>query len=125
MPIAAVDEITGIDNREGIFPIHRALRFVLLTCTPVAAPRDDSDESSVLTGELTALMQSDYLGQVRTGAASAVATSAKPVMANTCALRGQKKLPSSVVVIAVSARSGSTSAIALRTPSDAHWPFAA
>ena len=30
---AAVDEITGLDNREGIFPIHRSVRFVLLTCT--------------------------------------------------------------------------------------------
>jgi hypothetical protein len=30
---AAVDEITGLDNRAGIFPIHRSVRFVLLTCT--------------------------------------------------------------------------------------------
>jgi hypothetical protein len=30
---AEVDELTGLDNREGIFPIHRGLRFVLLTCT--------------------------------------------------------------------------------------------
>ncbi len=30
---AAVDDITGLDNREGIFPIHRGLRFVLMTCT--------------------------------------------------------------------------------------------
>ena len=29
----AVDDITGLDNREGIFPIHRGLRFVLMTCT--------------------------------------------------------------------------------------------
>jgi hypothetical protein len=28
-----VDEITGLDNREAIFPIHRSVRFVLLTCT--------------------------------------------------------------------------------------------
>jgi hypothetical protein len=33
---AAVDAITGIDNRDAIFPIHRGLRFVLLTCTPGA-----------------------------------------------------------------------------------------
>jgi hypothetical protein len=30
---AAVDEITGLDNREAIFPIHRSVRFVLLACT--------------------------------------------------------------------------------------------
>lgn len=30
---AAVDEMTGLDNREAIFPIHRGVRFVLLTCT--------------------------------------------------------------------------------------------
>ena len=30
---AAVDRITGLDNREAIFPIHRSVRFVLLTCT--------------------------------------------------------------------------------------------
>ena len=31
---AAVDAIAGLDNRDGIFPIHRSTRFVLLTCTP-------------------------------------------------------------------------------------------
>jgi Eco57I restriction-modification methylase len=31
---ADVDAITGLDNREAIFPIHRSTRFVLLTCTP-------------------------------------------------------------------------------------------
>jgi hypothetical protein len=30
---AAVDSITGLDNRHGIFPIHRSMRFVLLTAT--------------------------------------------------------------------------------------------
>jgi hypothetical protein len=30
---ADVDEITGLDNREAIFPIHRSTRFVLLTCS--------------------------------------------------------------------------------------------
>jgi hypothetical protein len=30
---ADIDEITGLDNRDGIFPIHRSVRFVLLTCT--------------------------------------------------------------------------------------------
>jgi hypothetical protein len=33
---ADVDAITGLDNRESIFPIHRSTRFVLLTCTPGA-----------------------------------------------------------------------------------------
>jgi hypothetical protein len=31
---ADVDSITGLDNREAIFPIHRSTRFVLLTCSP-------------------------------------------------------------------------------------------
>ena len=30
---AAIDSITGLDNRHGIFPIHRSVRFVLLTGT--------------------------------------------------------------------------------------------
>ncbi|MGE5101444.1 MAG: Eco57I restriction-modification methylase domain-containing protein, partial [Deltaproteobacteria bacterium] len=30
---ADIDAVTGLDNRAGIFPIHRSLRFVLLTCT--------------------------------------------------------------------------------------------
>ena len=30
---AAVDSVTGLDNRARIFPIHRSVRFVLLTCT--------------------------------------------------------------------------------------------
>jgi hypothetical protein len=30
---ADVDQLTGLDNRDGIFPIHRGLRFVLMTCT--------------------------------------------------------------------------------------------
>jgi hypothetical protein len=30
---ADVDTVTGLDNRGGIFPIHRSLRFVLLTAT--------------------------------------------------------------------------------------------
>ena len=30
---ADVDSITGLNNRGGLFPIHRSLRFVLLTCT--------------------------------------------------------------------------------------------
>ena len=36
---ACIDEITGLDNRDAIFPIHRSTRFVLLTCsagTPTA-----------------------------------------------------------------------------------------
>jgi hypothetical protein len=31
---AEVDAVTGLDNRDRIFPIHRSTRFVLLTCTP-------------------------------------------------------------------------------------------
>ena len=31
---ADVDEVTGLDNRNAIFPVHRSVRFVLLTCTP-------------------------------------------------------------------------------------------
>jgi hypothetical protein len=34
---AEVDSITGLDNRAGVFPIHRSVRFALLTCT-VGAP---------------------------------------------------------------------------------------
>ena len=30
---ADVDTVTGLDNRAGVFPIHRSMRFVLLTCT--------------------------------------------------------------------------------------------
>ena len=30
---AKIDHVTGLDNRNGIFPIHRGLRFVLLTCS--------------------------------------------------------------------------------------------
>jgi len=30
---ARVDSVVGLDNRHGIFPIHRSVRFVLLTCT--------------------------------------------------------------------------------------------
>ncbi len=30
---AAVDTIVGLDNRKGIFPIHRSVRFILLTAT--------------------------------------------------------------------------------------------
>ena len=31
---ADVDEVTGFDNRHAIFPVHRSVRFVLLTCSP-------------------------------------------------------------------------------------------
>ena len=30
---ARLDSVIGLDNRHGIFPIHRSVRFVLLTCT--------------------------------------------------------------------------------------------
>jgi len=31
---AEVDSVVGLDNRAGLFPIHRGLRFALVTCTP-------------------------------------------------------------------------------------------
>jgi hypothetical protein len=31
---ADIESVTGLDNREAIFPIHRSTRFVLLTCSP-------------------------------------------------------------------------------------------
>jgi hypothetical protein len=31
---ADIEAITGLDNREAIFPIHRSTRFALLTCSP-------------------------------------------------------------------------------------------
>jgi hypothetical protein len=31
---ADVDDITGLDNRLAIFPVHRSVRFALFTCTP-------------------------------------------------------------------------------------------
>ena len=37
---ADVDSVTGLDNRAGIFPIHRSLRFVLLTATTGQPTRD-------------------------------------------------------------------------------------
>jgi hypothetical protein len=37
---ADVDTVTGLDNRGGIFPIHRSLRFVLLTATAGRPTRD-------------------------------------------------------------------------------------
>jgi hypothetical protein len=30
---ASIDSLEGLDNRGGIFPIHRSVRFVLMTCT--------------------------------------------------------------------------------------------
>jgi hypothetical protein len=36
---ANVDTVTGLDNKGGIFPIHRSLRFVLLTATTGAATK--------------------------------------------------------------------------------------
>ena len=36
---ARVDSVIGLDNRHGIFPIHRSVRFVLLTCTTGEATR--------------------------------------------------------------------------------------
>jgi hypothetical protein len=78
---AAVDEITGLDNREAIFPIHRSVRFVLLACTtgmPTAAIRCrfgisrpdvleradslDSDSVTLTRAFLSRLSGSDDLG---------------------------------------------------------------
>jgi hypothetical protein len=36
---ADVDSLTGLDNRRGIFAIHRSIRFALLTCTAGAPTR--------------------------------------------------------------------------------------
>jgi hypothetical protein len=49
-----VDELTGLDNRQAIFPIHRSVRFVLLTCTagrPTSAIRCRFGISSLETLE--------------------------------------------------------------------------
>ena len=78
---AQVDEIAGLDNRAGIFPIHRSVRFVLLTCTagrpttrircrfgvsdPAALERadDGAEEPIVLTRALLARVSgADDLG---------------------------------------------------------------
>jgi hypothetical protein len=37
---ADVDEMTGLDNRDAIFPIHRSVRFVLLSCTAGLTTRE-------------------------------------------------------------------------------------
>jgi hypothetical protein len=36
----AVDSLVGLDNAEGIFPIHRGLRFVVLVASPGSPPRE-------------------------------------------------------------------------------------
>jgi hypothetical protein len=74
---AAVDDLTGLDNRRGIFPIHRSVRFVLLSATagePTTSTRcrfgltsaedlDRDGEALVLPRELIArLSGSDDLG---------------------------------------------------------------
>ena len=77
----AVDEITGLDNREAIFPIHRSVRFVLMTCTtgaPTSAVRcrfgisradalevadaDDKNSVTLTRAFLTRLSGRDDLG---------------------------------------------------------------
>ncbi len=77
----AVDEIAGLDNREAIFPIHRSVRFVLMTCTTGAstsavrcrfgisradalegADADDGNSVTVTRAFLTRLSGSDDLG---------------------------------------------------------------
>jgi hypothetical protein len=89
---ASVDEITGLDNREGIFPIHRSVRFVLLTCTtgaPTSSIRcrfgitdpeklecgDANDGSGVLLTRafLSRLSGSDDLGIPEVGGESELA----------------------------------------------------
>jgi hypothetical protein len=76
---ADVDAITGLDNRDAIFPIHRSVRFVLLACTagratsqircrfgisrPEALERDDDAKGVTLTRSfLSRLSGSDDLG---------------------------------------------------------------
>lgn len=39
---AHVDTLVGFDNRQGIFPVHRGVRFALVTATASAAPRGTS-----------------------------------------------------------------------------------
>ena len=36
----AIDSIVGFDNREGIFPIHRGLRFLVVVASPGSPPRE-------------------------------------------------------------------------------------
>jgi hypothetical protein len=75
---ADVDEITGLDNRDAIFPIHRSVRFVLLACTagrrtsqircrfgisrPEALERDDAAGVTLTRSFLSRLSGSDDLG---------------------------------------------------------------
>jgi hypothetical protein len=76
---ADVDDITGLDNRDAIFPIHRSVRFVLITCTagrptsqircrfgisrPEVLERDEDGAGVTLTrGFLSRLSGSDDLG---------------------------------------------------------------
>ena len=76
---ADVDSITGLDNRDAIFPIHRSVRFVLMACTagrptsqircrfgisrPEALERDEDAAGVTLTRSfLSRLSGSDDLG---------------------------------------------------------------
>ena len=49
---AAVDTIVGLDNRKGIFPIHRSVRFVLLTATSGARTERIATQFGVTDPEL-------------------------------------------------------------------------
>jgi hypothetical protein len=59
----AVDSIVGLDNTEGIFPIHRGLRFVVLVASPGAASREIRGRFGVRSlSELDALPGEDEAG---------------------------------------------------------------
>ncbi|HKE83828.1 MAG TPA: N-6 DNA methylase [Vicinamibacterales bacterium] len=75
---ADVDSLTGLDNRDAIFPIHRSVRFILLTCTagrptssiacrfgitrPEELDRDDRAAIALSRAFLTRLSSDDDLG---------------------------------------------------------------
>ena len=59
----AVDSLVGLDNAEGLFPIHRGLRFLVLVASPGAAPRQIRARFGVRSAtELDALPGEDEAG---------------------------------------------------------------
>jgi hypothetical protein len=72
---AEVDEVTGLDNREAIFPTHRGLRFALLTCTAgrpttsircrfgITAP-DDLERTDPSGGTAPVVLTRSFLGRL-------------------------------------------------------------
>jgi hypothetical protein len=47
----SVDAIVGFDNAEGIFPIHRGVRFMVLVASPGASPREIRARFGVRTAD--------------------------------------------------------------------------